>query len=127
MRPGSQDRETVFGSDRCYGLTQSSQFRACVRNIGVCRGRYFDLRLQKLAADMSAGGFLRSVEKRRRHSTRNQLCFRVDQKIFFLDPECELSTHPSPRLLRFVPRAMFQKIRTRSAPFHLLSGNAGKS
>jgi hypothetical protein len=49
--------------------------------------------------DAPAGGFMHGVEKRLWHPASDGFAVCINQKIFFLDPERELSVHPSPLLL----------------------------
>jgi len=132
MRPTQPDRETVFFGNRPRLLLgrkvvanracASANNRWCVEDVtSICDRQNTRRRHVRL------GGVLRSVEKRaRRHfRTRNSALFPRRPEIFVLDPECELSTHPSPRLCVRAPSEFSKKYELHQRPvsIYLFPGN----
>src|SRR5258705_13343450 len=96
MRSRGKNRKPMFGRDRRHDLPQAAKLRTRVRKAEVWRGRDLDLRLQEFAGHEAVGRFVSGHKKFFWHPTRDTFGLRVDQEIFFFDPEPEVVHHSSP-------------------------------
>jgi len=77
-------------------LPQAAKLRTRVRKAEVWRGRDSTCDCKNSAGHEAVGRLVSGHKKFFWHATRDTFGLRVDQKIFFLDPEPEIVHHSSP-------------------------------
>ena len=90
MGAAGQDRKPVLGSGCGRIEPQLAQFDPRVVGAAMGLGRYLDLGLQKLPADISRRAKGGGLEQRVRRFRGNFTAFRVGKKVFFLDAELKI-------------------------------------